>query len=259
MSSTPYQLCTKSNHDCFVYFDNGLPGNDRFCVKVSIRKLPPMENSSVIQQVIERHGEGAVRRRLDSSSKLSDVRLEYMKFIVVHHLGTMTTYDIDQLAEVDIASHKQFFRSNSTFKRQLPHTSDSTTLLYGFVMHRGEQANRSAKLVFPTKSHGNVTLTLSTYADPDIRNGLDIDVEKNLSKSTCWGGLVIAINPRLLRVKKMHQLPPSMTPQAIARRNDSNFWLEKDGFVERKGEMVATKLRVPRTTRDTAATQLLTQ
>lgn len=253
---TPYQLCTTTNHDCFVYFDNGLPGNERFCVKVSIRKLPTEENQASIDAILKTHGEGSLHRRLDKHSSLEDVRLEYMKYVIVHHKGEISIYDLDNLTEVDIKSQKNFRLSKSSIKRHLLEKGKEK-LTHGFCEHVGECSERTAKVQFNTSSHGLITLSLSTYADPDIRNGIDISVPVNLTKSTCWGALVTAINPKLLRVKKMRQLPPPLNSADMERRNDSDFWKEVDGFVERDGKMISTKMKVSRTKKDTVATQLL--
>ena len=150
---TPYQLCTTTNHDCFVYFDNGLPGNKRFCVKVSIRKLPTEENQASIDAILKTHGEGSLHRRLDKNSSLEDVRLEYMKYVIVHHKGETSIYDLDNLTEVHINSEKDFRHSKSTIKRYLP-GAKKQKLANGFSEHVGEFSDRTAKLEFDTSSHG---------------------------------------------------------------------------------------------------------
>ena len=254
---TPYQLCTTSNHDCFVYFDNGLSGKDRFCLKVSIRKLSTKENQATKEAILKTHGEGSLHRRLDKNSSLDNVRLEYMKYAIVHHKGEMSIYDLDHLTEVNVNSEKDFRHSKSIIKRHLPTNTEKQNLTNGFCEHIGEVSDRTAKLYFDTTSHGRITLTLSTYADPDIRSGIDISVPCNLSKSTCWGALVVAINPKLVRLRKMKQLPPSLTSVEMERRNNSDFWVETDGFVERDGKMIKTKMKVSRTKKDTVASQLL--
>ena len=88
-------------------------------------------------------------------------------------------------------------------------------------------------MVYETAAHGRVTVHLATVADPDIRSRITVDTERPVTRETAYGALVKAVNPRLLRVRKIMRMPP-LPPQGMAAVNDSTFFVPKAGTLKGK-------------------------
>ena len=242
----PYQLSCKTNHDAFVFMDNADP-NDRFFVMVTIRKLPMRENAIICREILRRHGPGALARR-SRGEAVQNTLLEYMKYTVVYHQKEWLVFDMDTLHEVETSSATALKKCKTTNRNPLPIAECAAQLNQGFSCHRGAYTSRMAHLEFPTEKHGMVTLTLSVYEDPDIRNGISLKVEKNMTVDSAWGAAIKAVHPKILtRDKKWFKLPPIMSREKIKSMHETDsYWETCDGFTERRGREIPTRMKIPR-------------
>lgn len=267
-----YQLSCKRPHDAFVGFDNwpscGGAQSNRFSVVFTIRKLGLRENRVVSGLVSAMHGPEALGLRSGETS----TSLEYMKYVLVYCGGSLSSiYDLDAACMVRPPTNKGLRRAlrescmvpftssacRGSVKSLLAPSVESEVatpepLKYGAPVHHGAVPVTQKQVVYDTATHGKITLVLSRYSDPDIRNGLSIKVSRNLSKSTCWGALVTASDPKDVMLKRMTDIPAKLTPSRAEEVNSGSAYVKKtlagkyDGVVTEATEMMVLKSRVAR-------------
>ena len=248
MAKAPYNLMAKSLHDAFVFFDN-CDENDRFVVFITIRKLQQEENDIVKAAISRVHGEGAVHRRYDPKSSFHEAQMQFLKYCIVYHKGAFSIFDMDSLERVQTTSGNALKAFRTTVIGPMDNIKGDANraLKLGFGPHRGTLSNREATVSFGTKKHGQVHIRLSTYADPDVRNGISIGIERNLKLKTAWGACMKAIHPKFLIQPRFLRLPERLRSEAaIIERNTDNYWETVTGVTERENGFVRTTVTIPR-------------
>lgn len=259
--SSMYQLgCKKRSHEAFCGFDNWpacRASSQRFTIVFTIRKLGTRENRVVTDLVSRMHGPEAAGIDLERPNVEPPV-LEYMKYVIVYKANSMTAvYDLDLCRAVRPPIDCGLRRA-LTEMRMVPITSSlvrvtehddadvPVPLTHGAPMHKGAIPVKQRKFEYPTATHGVVKITLSRYADPDIRNGFTISVGKNLNKQSCWGALVTPSNPKDVTLKRITDLPAKKSASQAEKANDGSFYKKKDCEVEYDGEKIVAPLLVPK-------------
>ena len=69
-----------------------------------------------------------------------------------------------------------------------------------------------------------ISLIFSTYSDPNVRNGVQIVIERNVSKDTMYGALAYATHPKFLLLKNAIKLPKIPSKEIIKKMKDSKYW-----------------------------------
>ena len=248
----PFNLCAETNHDAFVFFDNATKKkSDRLTILVTIRQLQGKDLEETKRQIIELHGEGAVHRRMQEGSTVESAGLEYMKYcIIMHGERPVRIFDMDTLCEVEKASQKKLEKSKAEPIDAADDAEGESRLNLGFQPHVGA-ISRSTRIVETfTEKHGKVRLRFQIFDDPDVRNAINISVEKNLAIDTCWGSAVKAINPKMLRQRRWFKRPAHISKDKIRKMHENDtYWMTVKGMTEREGEMVETSLTIPRRSR----------
>lgn len=242
--SVPYQLgCLKGQiNTCYVYFDNSDTNpNNRFLIKGTIRQLTGEEYKTVNQKILELHGQN----HRDTGS------LEYMKYLIIHLGNRIDIIDMDKLCFVvpknGYSLNSAVLNDKMEYKGEIDETNP-VILKKGMVWHVGNSAYESRKIVYNTESHGEVTVVLSLFHDPDIRNGINLKVQRNLRKDTAWGALVRAADPKLLYVKKSTHIPVIKTSLQMKEFNENDYWEICNGYSDRNGCPKETKQMIKKGT-----------
>ena len=248
MAKAPYNLMAKSLHDPFVFFDN-CDEKDRFVVFITIRKLQSEENELVKKQISRVHGEGAVHRRLDPKSSFREAQMQFLKYCIVYFQEQYYIFDMDTLEKVEATSGNALKAFRTTVIGPMDNIKGDANraLRLGFGPHRGTLSNREATVTFKTAKHGDVRIRLSTYSDPDVRNGISIGLERNLKLKTAWGACMKAIHPKFLIQQRFLRLPERLqTEEAIIERNTDDYWETVTGLTERENGFVRTSVTIPK-------------
>ena len=242
----PYNLSATSAHDAFVFFDNA-DREDRLTILVTIRKLHGAEFDEVSSAVVAWHGEGALRRR--NRDKTSE--LEYMKYCIIMHGDSKHIIDMDTLRDVDPdASQKKLAACDARCCEKAEgeaSVEEGKPLNVGFLPHHGTVGAARREVAIETQKHGRITLHFQTFEDPDIRNSINITVQRNLKIDTCWGASVKAVNPKLFRRRRWFKRPIFFSQGQIRMMHENDtYWQTLHGKAEWNKEMVSTPLAVPR-------------
>lgn len=243
----PYNLMTKGIHDSFLFFDN-CDSDDRLVIFITIRRLKGEENEMVKVAIRQRHGEGAVHRRLDPSSSFSGAEMQFLKYCIVYRDGGYRIFDMDSLEEVSATSGNALRTFRVGDRRPMENVRRSQRALHmGFDPHLGVLSDREAVLRFSTKKHGLVRIRLSTYSDPEVRNGITLGVQKNLGVHTAWGACVKAIHPKYLLQRRFLRLPDLLrTEEDVRARNTDDYWETVSGVTERQNRIIPTRVSIPK-------------
>jgi len=246
--SVPYQLgCLQGQAQThFVFFDNASDDpEDRLCVIGTIRRLQGEENDAVARAIVEWHG----KPRREGGA------LEYMKYIFVLNgrREVVHVFDIDALCSVEppptLGLRKAVQRlAMVPCEVNALEECAKKPLKKGMTWHVGAGPSATRTIRLSTKKHGNVTLKLSTYDDPDIRNEVSLSVQKNLRRDSCWGAYVRSADPKLLRVKHPNALPALKSAKEIEQFNSNDYWEVIEGRIDRNGVPRETKQMVKRGT-----------
>lgn len=232
-------------HDAFVAFDNS-PSierpEDRLSFVLTVRKLPMRENKIVCDLVEAMHGEGALGRRggkLVVSGDKSQPQLEYLKYFIVRRGSSiMHIVDMDTTFFVkpppDIVLKRALTESKMIVDEDAALSCDDfftatrleefSSLRFCSPMHEGHMPKTQIQLQYNTATHGRIRIKLSKYADPDVRNGIEISVQRNLNVKTCWGTLVKATAPKNVRLKHLMKDVPSKTAEEAEEINSSTYY-----------------------------------
>ena len=255
-----YQLSipagTGQTHVPFIYFSNGRGGADRFCIVVTHRRLPPLETQHVCERIVQYHGStDKLGRRATTNisggyhdGDYTGVKLEFMRYIVVWGPGDVpeacvcmdTLCDVAWSAESPV-SEKDMVACRGGLTAADVGPGNMCTVLPG----SNARANRSRTLRFATTTHGTVVVSVSTFRDPDTRNGISI-MPSRVARENAWGAAVKAVHPKKLMVRHLVRPPPPL-PQGFvscAAVNDDQFYESVSGhFV---GDSTPRTMMVPR-------------
>lgn len=244
------------DHVGFVYFSNGLRGDDAFSVVVTHRRLTPMEAQAWCERIVAFHGTtDKLGSRAATGSRLAagdyrGVKLEFMRYCVIHVGGRAAhAVCLDSLCDVKLnnLSHARLMRC----KPRLQAADDIITDPSGAPTnvqpgHSHVRATRYRRIVVPTTTHGDVTVTMSVFSDPDVRNGVTVRTQRAATPSNAWGALCRAVNPKRYVVRSV--LNPAPLPESCDSCDSANdagdYYVARTGsFV---GEMERHTMLVPR-------------
>lgn len=224
MTSKPfYQLTTQHGQPTFYTVFDNIEEEERLHIRVMIYHLNSDEYTKVTKEINSVHGEHSI----DANEPL-----EFMKYIVISWKGQMSVVDMDTLRYVHAPEgqslHKKLVSRTVIQGDELKILQSKSRLSRGPSLHHGDTTLRRARIRFETKKHGYVTLTFSTYADPNIRNGVQLSVENNVQKTTMYGAFVYATNPKFLILKNATKLPRIPTKQKFEEILNSTYWVIDD-------------------------------
>ena len=215
-----YQLTTRNGCPTFYTFFDNMDTTDRLHIRVMIYHLNSDEYKKTHLAINTKHG----KQSMDANEPL-----EFMKYFVINHNGNIKTVDMDTLHFVSSGSST----SLTTVLRNLnPEQGESLQILKstsrlkdGPSLHHGDTTLKRAKLRLETKQNGAITLIFSTYTDPNTRNGVQITIQKNMSKDTMYGALVYATHPKYIRLKNATTLPKIPNKKLIEKMKNSKYWI----------------------------------
>ena len=240
-----YQLHLPSDgrpHVPFVYFNNGMGGEDAFRVVVSLRKLTPDETQKWCERIVQHTGSENALGRRDRDSTCPDypngdysmVNLEYMRFCIVFHGNQRDVVCMDTLCDVVDASEKQMLAASVKTQNLVPCDVRVGNGPKSVVPTAPDAAERWRELCYNTRSHGRVRVRLARYVNPDVRNGIVILPQKRVTRGNAWGAAVRAVQPTRFELRRFLRLPPAL-PVGFVSCEAVN---ESDYFVERQGTFV---------------------
>ena len=240
--SLTYQLsCKQKKSTTFVMFDNSCK-KDRLIIKILIRPLPYSEAILLTPAFLKYHNQ----QFIDDTINFNE--LEYMKYCIIHHANRIICIDMDTLEYITKSDKYSF--NNSLLRQKVKIINkleliENVKIKNSMKAFNGKKSFETSQLIFNTKKHGNVTVKLSLYKDPDIRNGINISVLKNLNKRTAWGGSVCASNPKNFYVKKPLTIPPIYTEHKILKINNSSYWKKKKEFIIYDDSVIERDILIP--------------
>ena len=155
-----------------IYFDNTCAGQDHFCLVVTLRLLEGAEYESVRQSIQAICGEETLRRR----DQTPYPKLEFMKYAIIFQGPQDTpTHVIDMDTGVRL--------SNSWFsEKQLRRVPRRVSPYIPVPPKHSEVPRTSQNLTFTTASHGIMSVTISQFINPDVRNGIHIRTSYPVSR-----------------------------------------------------------------------------
>ena len=189
-----YQLMIPSGmrHCVYVFFSNGLTGDDRFCVCVMIKRLSAEETRKWADKIVQYHGRADILER-DPERLGGDfhaVRLEYMRYCIIHHgrapphvICMDTLYDVKDPTERELVSGTPELVASA----RVPGSGCESPM-----PEHETRASRWRDIAFDTSSHGTVVVRLSTFRDPDIRSSCNVYPGSMVTADNCYGALVKA-------------------------------------------------------------------
>jgi hypothetical protein len=256
-----YQLAipktTGRRHVPFVYFSNGLGGDQRFCVVVTHRKLSKLETQSWCERIVEFHGsEAPLGRRGTSSTGMggfngdySNVDLEYLRYLIIWR-GESIAHMICLDTLCDVTIDPDTTEATVDACRLAIVAAPWETVGRGqrsLVPGSTARADRKRTVYVDTESHGRVTITCSTFKDPDARNGIGICASKVVDRSNTWGAMVRAVNPKRFVIRHFLRRPPAF-PRGVAScaaANTGDYYHEIEGRMVGDPETVH-RMMIPR-------------
>lgn len=219
-----YQLTTKNGRPTFYTFFDNMDDANRLHIRVMIYHLNAEEYVKITKEINLLHG----KQSIDANEPL-----EFMKYVIIHHKGEVTAVDMDTLRFV-VPPQDSGSLSKSLVKMK-PHQGEKIPLLkskskitQGPSLHHGDSTQKRGKLRFETVKHGTVSLTFNKYADPNVRNGVQISIAKNVNKSSMYGALVYATHPKFLLLKNASILPKIPTKKKIEEMKQSQYWVRDE-------------------------------
>ena len=207
MATYQLSICDGRSHAPFVYFSNGKRGKDNFCVVVTHRILTPEETQRWAKKIVDYYGsEAPLGRRGGTPGDYGSMHLEFMRYCLVWVGGTLAAaVDMDTLMDVTFASEREAEDCQ-------PGSMEPAKTVHGAGMQSTlpsttERAHRWREISFQTTTHGNVRVVLSTFRNPDLRNGIQMQ-PWCVTRDNAYGATVRPTPSRRLILKKFLRCPP---------------------------------------------------
>ena len=236
-------------HVPFVYFSNGpCAADQRLTVVVTHHKLDTTSTQLWCEKIVRYNGGDTAalgRRSLSSfaprdraTGDYRDVHLEYMRFCIIWHgrepprvVCMDTLCDVRGISEANLQACRVQADNLVVAPTGSAPGMMSTVPLPSSSASPPDSAVRHRTLSFPTSTHGDVTVQLSVFRNPDVRNGIEIRPQRNVSIDTAWGATVKAVNPRRFLLPRMLRRPPPLPTglQTIKDTNTSSFFVPRTG------------------------------
>jgi hypothetical protein len=252
-----YQLSippgTGPTHVPFVYFSNGLGGDQRFSVVVTHRRLDPLETQRVCERIVRHHGSTApLGRRCTgdvapgfADGDYSTVNLEFMRYLTVWGAGDLPEACVCLDTLCDVAPWPVSERDMVGCRVPLVAADIGPGGMASTVPGASGRADRARTLRFQTSTHGSVVVRVATFLDPNIRNGVSI-LPSRVSVDDAWGAAVRAVHPKKLLARHLAR-PPAPLPRGAATCagvNEDTYYEPQTGhFV---GDPTPRTMMVPR-------------
>jgi len=216
----PYQLPC-SPEACYILFDNA-DEEDRLVIKATVQQLKGDEYKFIKKKIHKCHGE---------ETAPENCFLSFFKYVIIHHNNDIKYINLDILRYI-----KPLGNVN---KSLLSHNViELDRLIFNITKHNIElplkelftenKPKIQCDLIYKTNKHGTVTLKLSKFKDPNIRNGIHINLSKNVNIKSCWGAMVKAANPKLLKIKKWDKLPKIKSSCEMEKFNNNDYYVKLD-------------------------------
>lgn len=243
MTAPFYQLTTKNGRPTFyTFFDNMERTTEkRLHIRVMIYHLNEEEYKHTTTLINTVHG----AQSIDDNEPL-----EFMKYVVIYSKGDIIAVDMDTLRYVNAPKNESLTKH---LQKRTPLQGDSLKLLssksritMGPSLHKGDMSKKRAKLVFETEKHGNVSITFSTYEDPNLRNGINLSVSKNVNKDSMYGACIYATHPKYLMLKNATSLPPIPSKKRITQMQNSKYWVVDESEKKYMNKDNTDKILLPR-------------
>lgn len=227
-----YQLTTKNTQPTFYVFFDNMDDNDRLVVYVMIYHLNSKEYAKTFDKITTAFGKNSIEK---------NEPLEFMKYVVfMHNNALQMVVDMDTLRKVE--PDKGLTLSNALKRHKITQNNPieldfaNSTVSSGPSLHHGEFTQSNGYVRFKTRKHGRISFKFSRYSNPNLRNGVSISVQKDVTKDNCYGALIYATDPNFLRVKKISTHLDIPTQTQINQMKNTTYWTEKEQFCSYMGK-----------------------
>ena len=88
---------------------------------------------------------------------------------------------------------------------------------FSTMKHFTKQACKAMDITFASQTHGNVTVTIELYANPQIHNGIRISMDKNIRQGV--GLLLRNYKPRLMQIARLDKVPSKLLKTLKKHKN----------------------------------------
>lgn len=211
MATYQLSICDGRGHAPFVYFSNGASGDDQFCIVVTHRILTPDETQRWAAKIVDYYGSEVPlgRRGATADGDYSSMHLEFMKYAIVWAKGRrVAAIDMDTLMDVHFDSERE--ASGCAPAAMTPaDTTHGDGGMESTLPSSDDRAHRWRELSFETTTHGTVRVVVSTFRNPDLRNGIQLQ-PWCVTKENAYGAAVRATPARRLILKKFLRCPPAL-------------------------------------------------
>jgi len=220
MATPFYQLTTdKGKPTFYILFDN-MDQKERLVIYVMIYHLNNKEYNETVEKIKQYHGDSSLEK---------NEPLEFMKYIVcVFKDEPPKIIDMDTLRYIIPNSNMSL--KNSLMKQKLEQglpielNFSPVIIKSGPSFHHGEKSMTNGYVRYKTKKNGHITIKFSRYKNPNVRNGISLNIQRKVTKETLYGALVYATDPRFLRVSKLLPVPEIPTPEIIQNMIHNKYW-----------------------------------
>lgn len=241
MSSPFYQLVTKNGRSTFYTFFDNMNSEQRLHIRVMIYHLDQDEYQSTRAMIKSVHG---------SQSMDDNEPLEFMKYVIIHWKGEIIAVDMDTLHYVHAPKNqsltKHLLKRTPQQGESLPLLSSNGRLTMGPSLHKGDTSKSRAKLVYGTEKHGIVSVIFNIFRDPNVRNGINLSVAKNVNKDSMYGACIYATHPKYLILKNATTLPPVPSKEHIHKMKTSKYWVLDESEKKYMNKDNTDKILLPR-------------
>jgi len=219
-----YQLTAlKGNPTFYIMFDN-MDADERLVVYVMIYHLGVKEYADTVEKIKKYHGKDSLEE---------NEPLEFMKYIIfLYKDEPPKVIDMDTLREVrplqqNASLQKALMKQKVEQCEPIELNFSPVNICQGPSLHHGESSNSNGYVRYKTRKHGHITAKFSRYKNPNVRNGMSLNIRKNVNKKSMYGALIYATDPRFLRVSKIIPVPKIPSESEVEKMINNDYW-ERD-------------------------------
>lgn len=236
-----YQLTTKNTMPTFyILFDN-MDIDERLVVIVMIYHLDTREYEETAKKIRSMFGKNALE---------DNEELEFMKYVIfLYKDEDPKVIDMDTLRFVTPKGKLSLL--NGLKRRDMVQGDpielgkQHTTIQNGPSLHLNEVSNSTGYMRYKTKKHGRICFKFSRYKNPNVRNGVSIDVQRNISKRSMYGSLIYATDPKYVLVKKI-RVPPVPSEKTIDDMIATKYWTKQETKISYMGKKSSDTVLLPK-------------
>jgi len=115
----------------------------------------------------------------------------------------------------------------------------------GPSLHHGEFSQSNGYVRFKTQKHGRISFKFSRFSNPNLRNGVSINIQKEVTKDNCYGALIYATDPVFLRVKKIKNHLDIPSQKQIEKMKNIKYWTGKEKVCSYMGKKTRDPILMP--------------